>query len=78
MGRRAAHSDDLERWRTGFRRKLAANFGEDFAAEAMPVVDHEVETFGDSPGDRVLLESIVPARVLVARRVDGAHEGRLR
>ncbi len=74
MGRRTPRDPEFEVWRSGFRRELADQFGDDFAAAAMLVLDDETEAFGQNlERDRALLEVIVPGRVLAARRWAGAH-----
>ncbi len=74
MGRRTHRDPEFEVWRAGFRRELADEFGEDFAAAAMLVLESETEAFGENlERDRLLLEVIVPGTVLAAGRSGGAH-----
>jgi len=69
MGRRAVSGGEFARWRDGFRRDLADRWGVEFAAEAMDVLDADLDVAGeDLDRDRALLEATVPGTVLARRQ----------
>lgn len=61
MGRQALQRATFEHWRSRFRCELRDEFGSDFAAAAMRVLDDEIAYYGEpDEAERKLYEATIP------------------